>query len=211
MSVIAIIPIKSDSKGIPMKCYRQFNGRALWHWAYGAAEGCLMIDKIYVSSSDKWIVRAGGFDSPRLGFIERPEELNGDTELLDVMKHAVAQIGVPGDIFVQVQPSKPLTKPSDLLMLIKHFQNNKLNSLFTVQEIKTAVNGEYKQAKQLGKKNFKSCAIAKIWDYETLMTAKSGTWGKGEKHEDFFIDQRHIEIDDELDFRIAEALMKAGF
>ena len=85
-----------------------------------------------------------------------------------------------------------------------------MSTKFTIQNIETAVNWQYKASRQEGKKNFKSCAVVKIFDYETLKNAKRNTWGFGKNHYDYVIDQTHIEVDDIIDFRMCEALKRAG-
>ena len=210
--IIAVLPMKSDSKGIQMKLYKNFNGKPLWQWVFNEVTRCTMIDEVIVSSSDAWMKKYIVCDS-RLSFLNRPYELNGDVELLEVMKHAIDReslFDADDDIIIQVQLNKPLTKTSDLMELIKYFKDNNLDSLTTIQEIKTAVNGKYKSHSRENT-NFKSCAIAKLWKRKVLETAKSGTWGYGKKHKDYVIGKHHIEIDDLEDWKIAECLHRGGF
>lgn len=230
MSNIAIIGIKTDSKGVKMKAFRYFCGLPLYHWIFQAATDCKYIDKIVLSCTEKWVYDDVKKSFPKVIWVKRPKELNGETELLEVTKHAFKKVAKKGDTCIQLQISKPLTTAKVLDEIIGTFKadcdelweytyNSQnawvqtkagIDSLFTVQEIKTAVNGEYKQAKQLGQKNYKSMAVCKIWSYDTIMNAEKGTWGKGKNHYDYVVDDRHIEIDTELEFQIAEALKKAG-
>lgn len=233
MSNIAVIGIKTDSKGVKMKAFRYFCGLPLYHWVFQAATDCKYIDKIVLSCTEKWVYDDVKKHFPKIIWVKRPKGLNGETELLEVTKHAFKKVAKKGDTCIQLQISKPLTTAKLLDEIIEYYNKdryiefcyefgkngmakwidrkaNGIDSLFTVQEIKTAVNGEYKQAKQLGKKNYKSMAVCKIWSYDTIMNAEKGTWGKGKNHYDYVVDDRHIEIDTELDFQIAEALKKAG-
>lgn len=225
MSNVAIIGIKTDSKGVRNKAFRYFCGLPLYDWIFQAAIDCQYIDKIVLSCSDKWVADEVRAKYPEVIWVKRPKKLNGDVELLEVNRHAFKKVAKKGDVCIQLQISKPLTT-ADLLddilwyYIKPHWKQchdgysyslDYYDTLFTIQEIQTAVNGEYKQAKQLGDKNYKSMAVCKIWDYETIINAGKGTWGKGENHYDYVVDQRHIEIDDELDFRIAECLKRGGF
>lgn len=233
MSVKAIIPFKLHSKGLPNKLIMNFAGKKMYHWVIEAAIDCKRIDEIYLTGNraeKKLIYDEVKVLYPQVKWVTRPKSLqeNG-VELLEVMQYVLKKIGNEKDIFIQLQANKPLTKAKDLKDIMDTYyqghnyicfpmcypvfepKTNFYNTLFTVQQIDTAVNWEYKSSRQDGKRNFKSCAIAKVWDYETLKSAKKGTWGKGEKHYDYIIDHHHKEIDTEEDFRIAEALKKAGF
>lgn len=225
---IAVIGIKTDSKGVKMKAFRYFCGLPLYHWIFQAATDCKYIDKIVLSCTEKWVYDDVKKNFPKVIWVKRPKELNGETELLEVTKHAFKKVSKKADTCIQLQISKPLTTAKVLDEIIGFYDRhwftlidyktmktiedskNEYDSIFTVQEIKTAVNGEYKQAKQLGQKNYKSMAVCKIWSYDTIINAKKGTWGKGSNHYDYVVDDRHVEIDTELDFQIAEALKKAG-
>jgi len=225
---IAVIGIKTDSKGVPRKAFRHFCGLPLWQWIFQAATDCKYIDKIVLSCTDKWVADKVKKVFPKVIWVKRPKELNGETELLEVTKHAFKKVAKKGDTCIQLQISKPLTTAKLLEQIIEfynkvpigvfsspyvwNYKNGLMpwDSLFTVQKINTAVNMEYKQAKQIGKDNIKSMALCKIWNYKTLINAKKFTWGMGENHYNYLIDERHIEIDSELDWQIAELLKKGG-
>jgi len=220
MSTKAIIPIKVwGSKGLPNKTIMNLAGKEMWQWVTEAAIDCTGIDEIYMSGNlneYKNFYKTKVVNMyPDIKWITRPAKLqeNG-VELLEVMQHALKKIGKKGDTFVQLQTTKPLTTSKILNHIVYIFNNliydGYLNSLFTVQKINTAVNWEYKASRQEGKENFKSCAVAKCWDYQTLKNATKETWGFGETHYDYMLDQSHIEVDDIIDFRMAEALKKAG-
>lgn len=211
MSITAIVPIKQHSYRLPGKNFIDFCGKPLYQWVVDAALETRTIDKVYVSSS--WIEfkdKLYKVYGDKVGFIHRPAALN-HVELMEVMKHAATEVGQEGDIFIQLTPTKPLTRSLDLSRFIDTFKTKKLNSLFQVQEIKESVDWEYKSGTDKGKVHIKSCAMAKMFDYNTLINAKQGTWGFGEKHYDVVVPNYHIEIDTLEDFKIAEALKLGGF
>ena len=203
-SIIAILPIKKISKRLPNKNFKMFHGKQLYEWALEACLTSKLIDETYISCSED-------IKESRAKWIRRPETLNGDVELMEVMKHALETIGKEGDVFIQVQVNKPLIKSEQIDKFIQTFQDQKLNTLFQVQKINQSINWKYKSNRNDGKFNFKSCALAKIWDYETLKNAKIGTWGFGDKHLNYIVGNHHIEIDTQEDWDIAMALKRAGF
>lgn len=208
---IAIIPLKKISKGLPEKNYRQFYGKPMYQWALDACLECERIEDVYITSSWQQFRDEMGLNNDKVRWIDRPSDLDGNTELLEVMQHASRIIHDSNAIYIQVQPNKPLIKKADLDWFILEYESFYCNTLFQVQEIKTSLDWEYQPNRQARKKHFKSCSLAKMWDYGTLRNAKKGTWGFGEIHRDIIVPDYHIEIDNEMDFRMAEALKKAGF
>ena len=214
MSNIAILPIKSDSKRIPMKLFKNFCGKPLYMHVVDEVKRLMhnygIIDKIVVTSPDKWFINKT-FNEYGLDFILRPKELAGDVELTEVMKHATKKISATSeDNIIQIQLNKPLTKASDIMECIKVFEDGNYDSLSTVQEIGTAIIGEHLESSRTAEKKYKSQAICKIWKYDILMNS-TNLYSYGDNHCYHPIAKHHIEIDDMEDFRIAEALMKAGF
>lgn len=211
---IAILPIKSDSKRIPMKLFKDFCGAPLWTHVALQVKNCRMIDRIVITTPDEWFTNewfTKNFNPDnRFEFVLRPKELAGDVELTNVIKHAASQVAKSGDNILQIQLNKPLTKASDIMECLKVFQDNNYDSLSTCQEIGTALIDEHISSSRLIKPMFKSQAIVKIWKYDTLMNSKK-PYAYGENHHYHRIAKHHIEIDDMEDFKIAEALYRAGF
>jgi len=211
MSNIAILPIKSDSKRIPMKLFKEFCGAPLWTHVMLQARDCKMIDRIIISTPDKWFKNGFNTDN-RFEIIDRPKELAGDIELTEVMKHACKEVAKEGDNIIQIQLNKPLTKASDIMECIKVFEDGDYDSLSTVQEIGTVIVGEHLESSRLSDAKYKSQAICKIWRYGILMNSVDDySYGRKEKHCYHKIAKHHIEIDDMEDWRMAEALYKAGY
>ena len=213
----AVIPIQWISRELPKKEFREFHARPMFYWAISACLRSKKVGRVWISTHfDEAFDIIDTHFNGRLHRIKRPRELHGDVELLDVMKHAAGKIKehtktLKDTVIMQVQANKPLTMTRDIDSYIKKFKEGKYNSLFQIQRIRTAVNWEYKQSRRHGIENFKSCSIAKMWDYYSLINAEEGTWGFGKKHHDYMVGDHHIEIDSLEDFNIALALKKGGF
>ena len=113
MTVLAVIPARGGSKGIPRKNIRLLAGRPLIVWTIDAARAAPGIDRIVVSTDDAEIAdvaRAAGADVPFM----RPEALAQDTTPgLDPVLHALAE--VPGHAtVVLLQPTSPLRTAADI-------------------------------------------------------------------------------------------------
>jgi YrbI family 3-deoxy-D-manno-octulosonate 8-phosphate phosphatase len=114
--VIAVIPARGGSKGVPGKNLRRVAGRSLVQRAVDACVAATLIDATYVSTDDSGIaqaVRAAGAE-----VIERPADLSGDTASSEsALLHALDQLAAGGaepEILVFVQCTSPFIAPGDL-------------------------------------------------------------------------------------------------
>jgi CMP-N,N'-diacetyllegionaminic acid synthase len=111
--VLAVIPARGGSKGLPGKNILPVGGQPLIGYSIGAAKASAAVDRVIVSSDDDAIIaaaRACGCDVP----FRRPDELATDTAAsIDVVLHALDQ--VPGyDYVVLLQPTSPLRTAADI-------------------------------------------------------------------------------------------------
>jgi N-acylneuraminate cytidylyltransferase len=111
--VLAIIPARGGSKGVPRKNIRVAGGQPLIAWTIRAALASAYIDKLIVSSEDDEIrsVAAGfGADLP----LRRPPELaTDDATSLDVVLN-VLDAARGFDLGVLLQPTSPLRTSDDI-------------------------------------------------------------------------------------------------
>ena len=112
-SVLAIIPARGGSKGVPRKNIRLLAGKPLIAWTIEAARNSSYIDRLILSSEDAEIIRIAhewGCEAP---FV-RPAELACDeTPGMDPVMHAIDNL--PGyDFVVLLQPTSPLRETADI-------------------------------------------------------------------------------------------------
>ena len=118
MTILAIIPARGGSKGVPRKNIRPLAGRPLIGWTIAAALAAKGLDRVVVSTEDEEIAdiaRALGAEVPFL----RPAELAADTSsTLDVLRHVVAELerrdGYRPDAVMTLQPTSPLRSPAHI-------------------------------------------------------------------------------------------------
>lgn len=111
--ILALIPARGGSKGLPGKNILPVGGRPLIGWTIAAARGSRYVDRVLLSSDDDAIIaaaRACGCDVP----FRRPAELSTDTApMIDVVLHAID--AVPDhEIVVLLQPTSPLRTAADI-------------------------------------------------------------------------------------------------
>lgn len=133
MNIIAIIPARGGSKGIPHKNIYPLCGKPLIAWNIEAALASTFISAVYVSTDDTKIVAAARSYGAHV--IERPQELANDTATsesallhgLEVLK----QQGIQPDLLVFMQCTSPLTATEDIDAAIKKLLDENADSCLT--------------------------------------------------------------------------------
>lgn len=115
--VLAIVPARSGSKGLPGKNVRMLAGKPLLAWPIAAARASAHVDRVIISTDSREfadIAVAHGAEAPFL----RPAELASDTApSIGFILHAVDTLAAEGDIYdyvVLLEPTSPLTEGSDV-------------------------------------------------------------------------------------------------
>lgn len=116
--ILALIPARGGSKGIPRKNIRNFAGYPLIAWSIAAAKQSQFVTRIIVSTDDEEIARVArecGAETPFL----RPAEFAQDTSTdLPVFEHALQWLeenqGYRPEIVIQLRPTSPI-RPKTML------------------------------------------------------------------------------------------------
>ena len=133
--MIAIIPARGGSKGLPGKNVRPLNGKPLIAYAIEAALKARHIDRVIISTDDEEIARVAVEYGAELPFM-RPAELASDTALaVDNYIYTIGrleeELGKIIDSFVVLQPTSPLRIAEDIDGAIELFQNKKADSVIS--------------------------------------------------------------------------------
>ena len=134
--VLAVVPARGGSKGIPLKNLKEIGGRSLVALAGDVARKVPEIDRRIVSTDhDKIVATAidAGLEAPFL----RPEDISGDRiSDWDVLSHALISMEsldeVNYDIVVMLQPTSPLRRVSDVSETIKMLVEKNLDAVWSV-------------------------------------------------------------------------------
>lgn len=112
--VLAVVPARSGSKGLPGKNLRQLGDRPLVAWSVPEAKKSRYIDKLVLSSDSDEILdvgRAYGFDE----VIKRPSELATDTARAeDVLIHALEAQDEHFGYILMLHSTVPLRQAEDI-------------------------------------------------------------------------------------------------
>ena len=226
-NIVAIIPARGGSKGIPKKNIVDFCRKPLLAWTIEQAKKSKKIDGIYVSTDDKEIVnvaRKYGAET-----ILRPKEISGDTANVDdALKHAInkitkGEIQKPGYI-VFLQTTSPLREPEDIDNAVDKIIDENADSLFSGAEIGDfyiwrkkedrleSINYDYRNRerrqdfeKQFGKQYVENGSIY-IFKPEILFKYNNHLGGKIAIYEmDFW---KSFEVDNREDLQLCKDLFK---
>ena len=113
MSLVALIPARGGSKGIPRKNIRELCGKPLIAWTIEAAQKSNYIDRLIVSTEDEEIAdisRSYGADVP---FIRPAELAMDDTPGIEPVLHALDLLPEFDQILL-LQPTSPLRTAEDI-------------------------------------------------------------------------------------------------
>ena len=136
--VLAVVPARGGSTGIPLKNLRTVGGRSLVALAGDVARSVPEIDRSVVSTDHDAIAaeaETAGLAAP----FRRPEALSGDRiGDFDVLHHALLAMeavdGVTYDMVVMLQPTSPLRRAEDVSATIRRLAEDDLDAVWTVSE-----------------------------------------------------------------------------
>ena len=116
--ILALIPARGGSKGIPHKNIKPFAGYPLVAWSIAAGLQAKSISRVIVSTDDEEIAAVARKYGAEVPFL-RPSELAQDrTPDLPAFEHALKWLedieGYKPDIVVQLRPTSPL-RPKDMI------------------------------------------------------------------------------------------------
>lgn len=215
----ALVPMRHHSERVPGKNYRPLAGTPLYHYILGTLSACEEIDTIAVDTDSTEIAAGLRAKFPKVQVIDRPEHLRaGDVPMNEVLLYDTTL--VEADFYLQTHTTNPLLRPETVRNAIHVFLENypAYDSLFSVTRWQTrlwdslgrAVN--HNPAILLRTQDlppvFEENSCLYIFTRQTLGEKRNRI---GERPYLFEIDTAEAwDIDEELDFAIAEFLMQQG-
>jgi N-acylneuraminate cytidylyltransferase len=119
-SILAIIPARGGSKGIPRKNLKELAGKPLIAWTIEEAKKSQHLDRLILSSEDDEIIKVAQEWDCEVPFVRPAELAQDDTPGIEPVIHAINAIGEKYDYIVLLQPTSPLRKVSDIDDCIRH-------------------------------------------------------------------------------------------
>jgi len=225
--MIAIIPARGGSKGLPGKNIKNLNGKPLIAYTIEAAIRSKKISEVIVSTDDIEIAAVSKKYGAKVPFI-RPDYLAGDnSSAIDVYLHAVEFLmkeqNEKIDKFAVFLPTAPLRDENHIDEAILNFEREKAFSLISVCEAEIPPSWYYQlddnyrmynagfdknkamSNRQNNNKYFVPNGAIYILDYNGLR--KNRTYYSDNTISYVMEREASVDIDDIIDFQFAEFLI----
>jgi len=220
----AFIFARGGSKGIINKNIKLFNNKPLIYYSISLANKIKEIKKVFVSSDSKKILKI----AKKYGAytILRPKNISKDNSSeVDAWKHAVRYLKNKGedfDNFISLPCTSPLRAEIDIKLAIKKIKkkndfvlgiskSNMSPNFNLVKVIKKKLSllepKKFSVNRQVAKKIFNITTVVYACNSKFILKLKKSYWEGNVK----FIEIpkiRSIDIDDIVDFKVAEIIMK---
>lgn len=137
--IIAIIPARGGSKGLPGKNIKPLSGLPLISWTIKSAQNSRYIDEIFVTTDSSEIAGISDKYGIKVPFL-RPDELAKDTSSsMDVVEHVINYYETQNqhfDFIILLEPTSPLRKKNDIDNAIeKLMENEDADGIVSVGEV----------------------------------------------------------------------------
>ncbi|MEI6632172.1 MAG: acylneuraminate cytidylyltransferase family protein [bacterium] len=225
--ILAIIPARSGSKGIPRKNIMLLKGKPLIYYTIKEASKSKLLRRVIISTEDDEVAEVS--KAYGAAVIKRPFELaQDDTPSLPVLQHVIKHLEETESfypiIIVILQPTSPLRTVTDIDGSILKFLETGCDSVVTVCEAEHPINWIYtlKRDKLMPAiKGLKSATRRQdIYNMYRLNGAvyitrrdiimKEGRILGKDCRAYIMPPERSVDIDTLLDFKLAELLIEEG-
>lgn len=213
MKTVAFVPIRLNSERVEGKNLRLLGGRPLLTYMVESLARARNIDEVYVYCSDERICELlpGG-----VHFLKRSEHLDSNTTLGREIYDAFTR-EVEADIYVLAHTTSPFIRCATIEGAVAQVQAGGYDSAFTAEKVQTFT---WWQGKPL---NYELTHVPRTQDLEpvfietsALFVFRAELWREHHRRIGFnpyIVATDRIEsqdIDNEDDFRLAEAIVAAG-
>jgi CMP-N-acetylneuraminic acid synthetase len=217
MNLVALVPMRHHSQRVPGKNYRPLAGKPLYQYIIETLLAVPEIEQVVVDTDSEAVIEGLHQHYPQVQVIVRPEHLRADTiPMNEILMYDTEQ--VPAAAYLQTHSTNPLLRSETVRRAIQTFQASfpTYDSLFSVTRLQTRLYD------QLGRAlNHNPAILLQTQDlppvYEensclyifTRPTLAARRNRLGERPLMFEIPRLEaVDIDEEADFQIAEALMR---
>jgi CMP-N,N'-diacetyllegionaminic acid synthase len=225
--MIAIIPARGGSKGVPDKNIKLLNGKPLIIWTIEAAMASNRIDEVIVSTESQKIADIAKKTGAHVPFF-RPEELADDSaKAIDTYIYTIDKLNNEYDYsieeFIVLLPTSPLRHISDIDGAIDLFFNKHADSVMTYcamnhpPEWAVKINEDSSIANYFdyivsgkNRQEFPTAYICNgsVYVFRYALLKNSYSYFSNKTYTYIMPPERSVDIDTELDFMFAEYLMK---
>lgn len=140
--ILALIPARGGSKGLPGKNIRLLAGKPLIAWSIEQAKGSKYLDKVVVSTDYENIAKIAEQFGAEVPFIRPAELAADDSSSIDVIFHAIdflKNTGQQFDYIALLEPTSPLRESADIDNAIENLiDKNEAKAIVGVSKLESA-------------------------------------------------------------------------
>jgi len=145
-SVLALVPARGGSKGVPRKNVLPLSGRSLLKYVHDATQAATRVDRVILSTDDDEIAAEGLRVGLEVPFRRPPDLALDDTPMLSVIRHAVDWVAAHGaapEFVVLLQPTSPLRRGTHIDDAVSLLITERADSVVTVVEVPKHLSPDY--------------------------------------------------------------------
>ena len=145
-AVLAIVPARGGSKGVPGKNVRPLAGRTLLDYVADAARGSGVVDRAVLTTDSEDVAAAGRAAGLHVLPLRPASLAADDTPMLPVVRHAIEQVAGEGfvpELIVLLQPTSPLRRPEHVRDAVRLLRETGADSVVTVVEVPRHLSPDY--------------------------------------------------------------------
>lgn len=215
--IVALVPMRHESERVHGKNFRPLAGKPLYEHIVSVLTACPEIKEICVDTDSSTIIEGLQKGFPEVRIINRPEHLRGgEISMNEVLLHDTEQI--KADFYLQTHSTNPLLQSKTVSRAVQTLLENypAYDSLFSVTRLNTRLWDELGRAI-----NHNPSVLLRTQDLPPVFEENSCLYiftrqiltrqrnRLGDRPLMFEIEASEAwDIDDDLDFQIAEFLMK---
>ncbi|MGC9337718.1 MAG: cytidylyltransferase domain-containing protein [Candidatus Cloacimonadia bacterium] len=224
--MLAIIPARGGSKGLPNKNIKPLAGKPLIAYTIESALSSSKVDRLIVSTDDEKIAEVAVNYGAEIPFM-RPSELAQDSsKAIDVYIYTLKRLNSLGPIqyddFLVLQPTSPLRTSSDIDSGVEIFYTKEADSVISVTKAphppiwakKIDENGTLSEYFNIdtstkNRQDFEQAYIPNgaVFILKLSLIEKSRTYYFNKTYAYEMPMERSVDIDNQIDFELADFLI----
>jgi CMP-N-acetylneuraminic acid synthetase len=212
--IVALVPMRDQSERVPGKNYRDLAGAPLFHHIMRALQACPEIADIVVDTDSRTLKEGLAEHFPTVTILDRPENLRaGEIPMNDILLHDTQQVAA--DYYLQTHSTNPLLRSESISAAIASFlaELPAKDSLFSVTALQTRLYDlEGKAINHDPSELLRTQDLPPIYEENSciyLFSRESLEKQGGENPLMYPISAEEAwDIDEEIDFQIADFLMR---
>lgn len=220
MKTAALVPMRHDSERVPGKNFRMLGDRPLYQHIVGTLLAVPEIDEVVIDTDSETIIEQAAGAFPGVRILRRPEHLRaGEIPMNDVLVNTIRQLDA--EVFLQTHSTNPFLSARTISAALRRYAEGREagthDSLFTVTRLQARLWSE--KAEPM---NHDPSVLLRTQDLPPVLMenscgyvfARKTLLERGNRIGAspllFEIDHfEAIDIDEERDFRLAEAVWAA--